>query len=50
MEKNPIDLLMEHLAQDLVELENSNTEEKVINLITDTYQKIYDELIEIRKD
>lgn len=50
MEKSPIDSLMEHLAQDLVELENLNTEEKVIELITNTYQKIYDELVEIRKD
>lgn len=50
MENNSIDQLMEHLAQDLVELENMQVENKVVELITETYQKIYNELIEIKKE
>lgn len=49
MEKSQIDELMEHLARDLVELENLNTDEKVIELITETYQTIYNELAEIKR-
>ena len=49
MEKNQIDKLMENLARDLAELENLNTDEKVVESITETYQNIYNELVEIKR-
>ena len=49
MEKTHIDELMEHLVQDLVELEKLNSDEKIIELVTETYQKVYNELAEIKR-
>lgn len=49
MEKTQIEELMEHLAKDLVELENLNSDEKIIELVTETYQKVYNELAEIKR-
>ena len=49
MEKTHIDELMDHLVQDLVELEKLNSDEKIIELVTETYQKVYNELAEIKR-
>jgi len=49
VEKTHIDELMEHLVQDLVELEKLNSDEKIIELVTETYQKVYNELAEIKR-
>lgn len=48
-ENSPIENLMENLAKDLVELEQQQTDSKVIGVITETYQSIYNELLEIQK-
>lgn len=49
MGKTQIDNLMDHMVQDLVELEKLNSNEKIIELVTETYQKVYNELVEIKR-
>jgi len=50
MDDNAINQLMKNLARDLVEIEQTDTSEEVLKEITETYQKIYNELIEIKRE
>lgn len=49
-EQNQIDTLMTNLAKDLVELESIEIKEPVLELITETYENIYRELSEIKRN
>jgi len=47
--KSPISQIMENLAKDLVELELQKTDSKILELVTQTYQKIYSDLAKIQR-